>query len=71
MAKECHPDKNPQNGEKVSFETFSLFVISLNSFFLQFKEVSFAYEVLSNPEKRELYDRRGLEGLKEGGVDGK
>lgn len=36
-------------------------------FFLQFKEISFAYEVLSNPEKKETYDRFGLQGLKEGG----
>ena len=35
-------------------------------FHLQFKEISFAYEVLSNPEKREVYDRHGLQGLKEG-----
>lgn len=48
LAKEYHPDKNPENGEK-------------------FKEISFAYEVLSNPDKRELYDRRGVEGLKEAG----
>jgi abortive infection bacteriophage resistance protein len=34
--------------------------------FLQFKEISFAYEVLSNAEKRETYDRYGLQGLKEG-----
>ena len=37
---------------------------------LQFKEISFAYEVLSNPEKRETYDRHGLQGLKEGGGGG-
>jgi DnaJ family protein A protein 2 len=48
LAKEFHPDKNPQHGEK-------------------FKEISFAYEVLSDANKRELYDRRGVEGLKEGG----
>lgn len=51
LAKEYHPDKNPQHGEK-------------------FKEISFAYEVLSNPQKKELYDRRGLDGLKEGGEGG-
>ena len=39
-------------------------------FSFQFKEISFAYEVLSNPEKRETYDRYGLEGLKEGGGGG-
>ena len=36
-------------------------------FFFQFKEISFAYEVLSNADKRETYDRYGLQGLKEGG----
>jgi DnaJ family protein A protein 2 len=51
LAKEYHPDKNPEAGDK-------------------FKEISFAYEVLSNPEKREIYDRHGLQGLKEGGGPG-
>uniref|UniRef100_A0A8C6MNR8 J domain-containing protein n=1 Tax=Moschus moschiferus TaxID=68415 RepID=A0A8C6MNR8_MOSMO len=32
----------------------------------KFKEISFSYEVLSNPEKRELYDRYGEQGLREG-----
>ncbi|KAL5021318.1 hypothetical protein ScPMuIL_000473 [Solemya velum] len=32
----------------------------------KFKEISFAYEVLSNAEKRETYDRYGLQGLKDG-----
>uniref|UniRef100_S4RHS3 DnaJ heat shock protein family (Hsp40) member A2b n=1 Tax=Petromyzon marinus TaxID=7757 RepID=S4RHS3_PETMA len=48
LAKEYHPDKNPDAGDK-------------------FKEISFAYEVLSNPEKRDLYDRHGEKGLREGG----
>jgi len=47
LAKEYHPDKNPEEGEK-------------------FKEISFAYEVLSNPEKKEIYDEHGIQGLKEG-----
>ncbi|BFZ12603.1 hypothetical protein BsWGS_15642 [Bradybaena similaris] len=51
LAKEYHPDKNPDAGEK-------------------FKEISFAYEVLSNPEKREVYDKHGIEGIKEGGGSG-
>ncbi|XP_071539874.1 dnaJ homolog subfamily A member 2-like [Panulirus ornatus] len=36
----------------------------------KFKEISFAYEVLTNPEKREIYDRYGLKGLQEGGESG-
>lgn len=36
----------------------------------QFKEISFAYEVLTNPEKKELYDRYGEQGLREGGGGG-
>ncbi|CAB1445398.1 unnamed protein product [Pleuronectes platessa] len=51
LAKEYHPDKNPNHGDK-------------------FKEISFAYEVLTNPEKKELYDRYGEQGLREGGGGG-
>ena len=36
----------------------------------QFKEISFAYEVLSDAEKRQVYDRHGEERLKEGGGGG-
>ncbi|XP_037960355.1 dnaJ homolog subfamily A member 2 [Teleopsis dalmanni] len=50
LAKEFHPDKNPDAGDK-------------------FKEISFAYEILSDPEKRKTYDRYGIKGLQEG-VDG-
>uniref|UniRef100_A0A8C1JAE2 DnaJ heat shock protein family (Hsp40) member A2a n=1 Tax=Cyprinus carpio TaxID=7962 RepID=A0A8C1JAE2_CYPCA len=35
-----------------------------------FKEISFAYEVLTNPEKKDLYDRYGEQGLREGGCGG-
>lgn len=33
----------------------------------QFKELNAAYEILSNSEKRALYDKYGLEGVKQGG----
>ena len=53
MAIKCHPDKNP--GAKEAAEA-------------QFKRVAEAYEVLSDEQKRALYDAHGLEGLKRGGV---
>ena len=34
--------------------------------FLQFKELAQAYEVLSDPEKKEIYDQYGEDALKEG-----
>jgi len=51
LARQFHPDKNPEGAE-------------------QFKEMQFAYEVLSSVEKRELYDKYGEDALKEGGPGG-
>jgi len=48
MAMKYHPDKNPDNKEAEA----------------NFKECAEAYEVLSDPEKRQRYDRLGHEGLR-------
>ena len=36
----------------------------------KFKDITYAYEVLSDREKRELYDQHGEEGVKQGGGGG-
>ncbi|XP_053442338.1 dnaJ homolog subfamily B member 7 [Nycticebus coucang] len=52
VALKWHPDKNPENKEAAE---------------RKFKEVAEAYEVLSNDEKRNVYDKYGKEGLNDGG----
>lgn len=51
MALKWHPDRNPNN--KVESEK-------------KFKEIAEAYEVLSDKQKREIFDKYGEEGLKGG-----
>jgi DnaJ family protein A protein 2 len=55
MALKWHPDRNPGKTEEASEK---------------FKEVAAAYEVLTDADKKEIYDRYGEEGLKEGGGGG-
>jgi len=54
LAMKYHPDRNP--GDKEA-ETY-------------FKECTEAYEVLSDPQKRQIYDRYGHDGLKNSGYSG-
>ncbi|CAL8465417.1 g4953 [Coccomyxa elongata] len=53
LAVKYHPDKNRDNVEAAT---------------AKFKEVGEAYDVLSDKQKREIYDRYGEEGLKMGGT---
>jgi len=48
LALKWHPDKNPDNQKEAE---------------KRFKEISEAYEVLSDSNKRQIYDRYGKEGL--------
>jgi molecular chaperone DnaJ len=53
-ALQYHPDKNPGDSEAEK----------------RFKEISEAYEVLSDTKKRQVYDRHGKEGLQGAGFGG-
>lgn len=54
LAMQYHPDRNPGNSEAEE----------------KFKEAAEAYEVLSNSEKRQRYDRFGHDGLRGAGEQG-
>lgn len=51
LALKCHPDKHPNDAEAES----------------KFKEVSEAYEVLSDSKKRQMYDQYGSSAFQQGG----
>ena len=51
LALKYHPDRNPENKEVAE---------------KKFKEISEAYEILNNDEKKNIYDHHGYEAVKEG-----
>ena len=54
LAMKWHPDKNPDIPEEAA---------------QKFQEIGEAYDVLSDKQKRAIYDRYGYEGLRDGVTD--
>ncbi|MCR9296549.1 MAG: J domain-containing protein [bacterium] len=54
LAMQFHPDRNPDDEQAAK----------------RFKEVSEAYEILSDAEKRKTYDTRGMAGVQDQGFEG-
>ena len=54
LATKFHPDKNPNDESAAE----------------QFKKLSEAFEILSDPDKREAYDNRGMAGVHDQGYEG-
>src|SRR6478672_8623642 len=52
LARELHPDVNAHDPDAEE----------------KFKEAAEAYEILSDPQRREIFDRYGHEGLRSGGM---
>ena len=50
LAQKYHPDRNPENKKAEE----------------RFKEISVAHDILSDPDKRQLYDEFGMEALQSG-----
>lgn len=53
MALKYHPDRNLDNKEKAEEE---------------FKKIREAYDILGDPEKRQIYDKHGMDGFKNNGM---